>query len=128
MSDTQALRTAVLHLHRELLQIQRTQAERFGGRMSAAETLQAAADDLRFSWLRELSTLLTDLDHARSAGDEEQVVAAVERARALLDPPDAESAFGARYLNVLQEHPEAVLAHRDVTAVLARLPRGSDDR
>jgi len=127
MTETQALRTALLHLHRELLQVQRVQAERFGGRMSAAETLQAAADDLRFSWLRELSTLVTELDQARSAGDEEQVAAGVERARALLDPPDAESSFGARYLRVLQEHPEAVLAHRDVTAALARLPRASGD-
>ena len=128
MTETQALRTALLHLHRELLQVQRTEAERFGGRMSAAETLQAAADDLRFSWLRELSTLVTELDQARSAGDGEQVAACVERARALLDPPDAESSFGARYLKVLQEHPAAVLAHRDVTAALARLPRASDDR
>jgi hypothetical protein len=127
MIDTQALRAALLHLHRELLQIQRAEAERFGGRMTAAETLQAAADDLRFSWLRELSTLVTELDQARSAGDEEGVAASVERARALLDPPDAESGFGARYLRVLQEHPEAVLAHRDVTAALAGLPRGGGD-
>jgi len=34
----------------------RIQAERFGGRMSSSELLQAAADDLRFSWLKELSS------------------------------------------------------------------------
>ena len=123
MSETQALRAALLNLHRELLQVQRAEAERFGGRMTAAETLQAAADDLRFSWLRELSTLITELDAARSAGDEQQVAAGVERAAALLDPPDPSSAFGARYLSVLQDHPAAVLAHRDVTAALAGLPR-----
>jgi hypothetical protein len=120
VTDTQTLRSALLTLHRELLQIQRGEAERFGGRMTAAETLQAAADDLRFSWLRELSTLIGEFDQARSAGDEEQVAAAVGRVAALLDPPDPESAFGARYLRVLQEHPAAVLAHRDVTAALAR--------
>ena len=123
MSETQALRAALLNLHRELLQVQRAEAERFGGRMTAAETLQAAADDLRFSWLRELSTLITELDAARSAGDEQQVAAGVERAAALLDPPDPSSAFGARYPSVLQDHPAAVLAHRDVTAALAGLPR-----
>jgi hypothetical protein len=121
MSDTDALRAALLHLHRELLQVQRVQVEQFGGRMSAGELLQAAADDLRFSWLRELSMLLTELDLARSAGDAPREAAAVERARALLDPPDPETSFGARYLRVLQEHPAAVLAHRDVTAALARL-------
>ena len=121
MTEIQPLRAALLHLHRELLQIQRGEAERFGGRMTAAETLQAAADDLRFSWLRELSTLITELDQARSDDDPQQVSAGVERARALLDPPDPDSAFGARYLTVLQDHPAAVLAHRDVTAALAPL-------
>jgi hypothetical protein len=121
MSETDALRGALLHLHRELLQVQRVQVEQFGGRMSAGELLQAAADDLRFSWLRELSMLLTELDLARSAGDAPQEAAAVERARALLDPPDPETSFGARYLRVLQEHPSAVLAHRDVTAALVGL-------
>ena len=121
MLDTQALRTALLNLHRELLQVQRAEAERFGGRMSASETLQAAADDLRFSWLRQLSALVTEMDQARSSGDEQQVAAGVERARALLDPPDPDTAFGARYLRVLQDHPAAVLAHRDVTAALAVL-------
>ncbi len=45
-------------------------------------------------------------------------------ARALLAPPDPDSSFGARYLRVLQEHPAAVLAHRDVTAALAHLSDG----
>ena len=120
MRDTHALRTALLSLHRELLRAQRIEVERFGGRMSAGETLQAAADDLRFSWLRTLSELVGELDEARSAGDEQRVAASVERAGALLDPPDPESGFGARYLRVLQEQPGAVLAHRDVTAALAR--------
>ena len=121
MTEIQSLRAALLHLHRELLQVQRGEAERFGGRMTAAETLQAAADDLRFSWLRELSTLITELDQARSDGDPQQVAAGVERARALLAPPDPDSSFGARYLTVLQDPPAAVLAHRDVTAALAPL-------
>jgi hypothetical protein len=121
MSEIDALRTALLTLHRELLQLQRVEAERFGGRMSAAETLQAAAEDLRFSWLRTLSELISELDRARSDDDERQLGVSVERVAALLDPPDPDSAFGARYLSVLQTHPEAVLAHRDVTAALARL-------
>ena len=72
-------------------------------------------------------TLITGLDQARSASDEQQVAASVERASALLDPPDPDSSFGARYLRVLQEHPATVLAHRDVTAALARLTDASGD-
>lgn len=120
------MRDALLALHGELLAEQRIQAERLGGRMSASEVLQAAADDLRFDWLKELSELIAALDQARAEKDAGATEAAIARARGLLDPPDPGTAFGARYLRALQDHPGVVLAHRDVTAALAtpgRRPR-----
>ena len=122
MADTKPLRDALLELHRRLLELQRVQAERLGGRMSAAEVLQAATEDLRFSWLQELSQLVAALDHARAEEDAAGVEAAIDRARGLLAPPDGSTAFGARYLRALQDHPDVVFAHRDVTAALERLP------
>jgi hypothetical protein len=121
MTQTIALdaRPALLELHRVLLQAQRAQAERFGGRMSATEVLQAATEDLRFSWLTHLSELIAALDQARADADEEAVAAAYDRARELIAPPDPETAFGRRYLLALQDHPEVVFAHRDATAALA---------
>ena len=115
---SEPLRRVLLELHRELLEAQRIHAERFGGRMSAGEALQAATDDLRFNWLKQLSELIAALDQARADEDIEGEEAAVARARALLAPPDADTAFGARYLQALQDHPGVVLAHRDVMAVL----------
>ena len=115
MSD---LRPALLELHRLLLEAQRVQTERFGGRLTSAELLQAAADDLRFGWLKQLSELIATLDQARADGDEAAQAAAIARAKQLLAPPDPGTAFGARYLRALQDHPEVVLAHRDVTAAL----------
>jgi hypothetical protein len=115
MSD---LRPALLELHRLLLEAQRVEVERFGGRLTSAELLQAAADDLRFSWLKQLSELIATLDQARADGDEAAQDAAIARAKELLAPPDPDTAFGARYLRALQDHPEVVLAHRDVTAAL----------
>jgi hypothetical protein len=112
-------RTALLELHRQLLEAQRQEAERFGGRMTATEVLQAAADDLRFSWLKQLSELIATLDQARADDDDAAQVAAIARARELLAPPDPDTPFGARYLRALQDHPGVVLAHRDVTAALS---------
>ena len=120
MIDVDDLRRRLLDLHRELLESQRIEAERFGGRMSASEVLQAAADDLRFSWLKSLSEPIAELDQARAEGDAAAATAAIARLRELLDPPDPDTAFGARYLRALQDHPGVVLAHRDVTAALAR--------
>jgi len=116
--DTTMARAALLELHRQLLHAQRLQAERFGGRMSASEFLQAAAEDLRFGWLTQLSELIASLDQARSDEDAEAIESALAQARALLCPPDAESAFGRRYLQALQDHPAVVFAHRDATRML----------
>ena len=120
-ADLTSLRRALLELHRELLEAQRIEAERFGGRMSASETLQAAVDDLRFSWIRTVSALISELDEALGADDPEGQAAVdgvVRRARQLFVPPDPDTPFGARYLRALQDHPGIVLAHRDVVAAL----------
>jgi hypothetical protein len=105
--DQTNIRGALLELHRRLLQAQRVEVERFGGRMTPGELLQAAAEDLRFSWLRELSQLLAEPELE------------LDRAQELIAPPSAETAFGSRYLHFLQAFPEVVLAHRDATAALA---------
>src|SRR3954453_15884642 len=116
MTDTSVARRALMELHRVLLNAQRIQAERFGGRISSSQLLQAAAADLRFSWLKELSSAIAALDQAHADEDLAGARAAVARARALLDPPDPDTAFGGRYLRALQEDPDVVFAHRDVTA------------
>src|SRR3954471_22761598 len=105
MTDTSVARRALIELHRVLLNAQRIQAERLGGRMSSSELLQAAADDLRFSWLKELSCVIAALDQAHPDQDSAGAWAAIARARALLDPPDADTALGARYLRALQTTP-----------------------
>ncbi len=117
MTDPNALRRALLELHRVLLNARRIQAERFGGRMSSSEVLQAAADDLRFSWLKELSSLIATLDQAQADDDAAGAQAAVARAR-MLHPPDPATAFGARYLRALQDDPDA---HERLAAALVEL-------
>jgi hypothetical protein len=86
--------------------------------MSSSELLQAAAEDPRFNWIGELSSLISALDEAVADEDPADVDAAVDRARQLLDPPAADTPFGARYLRALQDHPDVVLAHRDVGRAL----------
>jgi hypothetical protein len=116
LTNTQTARTALLELHRHLLEAQRVEVERLSGRMTANELLQAATADLRFSWLQELSEPIAALDAARAegeAGDQQ-----LARVRGLIASPDPETPFGARYLRSLQEHPAVVFAHRDALAAL----------
>jgi hypothetical protein len=88
MPDVVAIRRSLLELHRQLLEAERIQAERFGGRMSSGAVLQAATEDWRFGWLKELSELVAALDQARADDDAAATEAAVARARALFAPPD----------------------------------------
>ena len=112
------LRRSLLELHRLLLEHQRRQVEKINGRMSPGELLQAATQDLRFSWINELFEPIAALDAAVSDGDDAAAETAVERVRALVVEPDPEGAFGRRYLQVLQEEPGVVLVHSRVTAAL----------
>lgn len=113
-----SLRRALLALHGELLEEQRRSAERFDGRMGAAEVLQAATQDFRFSWLGTLSALIAELDATRDEEDAAQHADALDRLRTLLVAPDPATTFGGRYLRALQDHPAVVFAHRDVVAAL----------
>jgi hypothetical protein len=116
--DVAAARTALLELHRRLLQAQRIQAERYGGRMNPAELLKAATEDPSFRWLSQLLGLVAELDQARADEDADAAQAALAKAVTLLAAPDPDTEFGARYLQVMQDHPEVVFAHRDAKAVL----------
>lgn len=112
------LRRTLLKLHRLLLEHQRRQVEKITGRMSPGQLLQAATQDLRFSWINELFEPIAALDAAVSDGDEAAAEVAVTRIRALVLEPDPEGSFGRRYLEVMQADPEVVLVHREVTAEL----------
>ena len=118
MADVTTVRNALLDLHRELLQAQRFLVERFAGRMSSSELLQAATEDLRFAWLVELSQRLAELDQAIADDEHDAAKAVVAKTRELLSPPDPGTAFGTRYLRALQDHPEVVMAHAALMAAL----------
>jgi hypothetical protein len=117
------VRPHLLALHRELLEAERADMERFQGRLSSAEFLQIATDSLRLAWLAPVTELIVEIDEmlAGEPGpeDAEDAAALVGRARALFAPPDAETPFGRRYLGLLQRHPAVVMAHSALVRSLA---------
>jgi hypothetical protein len=48
----------------------------------------------------------------------DQAGALIDRARALVAPPSAETPFGRRYLGMLQRHPDVVMAHSSLLQTL----------
>jgi hypothetical protein len=119
------LRKGLLHLHKTLLDWERAAYERVHGRASAAELLKLIVEDAQFAWLRPISDLIVRIDETVETEDADpsvessaEVEALVARARELVAPADAPTSHAQRYLAALQEHPDAVFAHRAVTTVL----------
>lgn len=115
------LRKALLHLHKTLLDWERAAYERVHGRVSAGELLKIIVEDPHFAWLRPISELIVRIDVAVDAEDGDTTVdveALAARARDLVTPDEAGTPQARRYLAALQEHPDAVFAHRGVTGVL----------
>lgn len=122
-----AVRPQLLELHRQLLEAERADMERFQGRLTGAEFLQIATDSLRLAWLGPISELIVEIDEklegkgreSEDAGAEDAAGALIDRARALVAPPNAETPFGRRYLGMLQRHPGVVMAHSALLQALA---------
>jgi hypothetical protein len=116
-----ALRPRLLDLHRQLLEAERVDLERYGGRLTGAEFLQIASQSFRLAWLRPLSELIAAIDEALDADDAETAdtpESLVARVRALVAPPDAGTPFGRRYLAMLQVSPGVVMAHSALVQAL----------
>ena len=115
------LRKALLHLHKTLLDWERAAYERVHGRASASELLKVIVEDPQFAWLRPISELIVRIDETVDNEAEDtpaDVNAIVARARAVVAADEAGPPNAQRYYAALQEHPDAVMAHRAVTRVL----------
>ena len=118
----EAARPALLGLHAALLDAERIERERVRGTMPRGAWYAAVLEDEALAWLRPLSQLVSGLEEAMAEAVRTETpmeAAAIEdfarRARACLTP-------GPRYLELLQAHPEVILAHRDAVRALPALP------
>ena len=115
------LRQALLRLHKTLLDWERSAYERIHGRVSSSELLQAIVEDRQFGWLHPISELIVHIDQTVETELPEsgaEIGAIVARARTVTAADEAGTPNAQRYHTALQEHPDAVFAHRDVTNVL----------
>ena len=115
------LRKALLHLHKTMLDWERSAYERVHGRVAAGELLKVIVEDSQFAWLRPISELIVRIDETVETENEDGAVdvdALIARARDVVAPAEVSAPNAQRYLAALQDHPDAVFAHRAVTNVL----------
>lgn len=119
------LRQGLLKVHKLLLDLERLGYERARGKISNSyEFLQLVLKDPWFEWLRRLSELIVQIDETLDAVDsdkpltEEDASALISRARVLLTPAETGSEFQKNYFLSLQQSPDVVLLHAQVTKLL----------
>ena len=117
-----AIRAALLHLHKTLLERERDVYEREHGKIgSSYEYLNLVMHDHSFAWLRLLSELIVQIDEAldrRETPSEATAIALIQQSRLLLTPNEDGAEFQRKYFASVQESPEVVLAHAEFARVL----------
>jgi|SRR5690242_10424799 hypothetical protein len=126
--DLRTLNTRLLALHAVLLDIERRAWEETYGPTNPVQLLRLLIDDPHFAWLRPLSGIIAQIDEALDPR-------ALDPRERTSKPPDTQSLFAAtqtllrssadptfhaKYVDVLQRSPEAVIAHADVVKILSR--------
>lgn len=115
------LRRGLLALHKALLDRERAGYERLNGRQSPGQWLRVVIADPQLAWLRPLSELIVRFDLLLDTEEDhsaQELVSLLAQARELVVPDEAGNDYARRYHAALQEYPDAVFAHRDVTATL----------
>lgn len=115
-----ALREALLHIHKSLLEMERRAYEKEHGKVTAGELFRLVVDDPQFSWLHNISEFVVRIDEALASeegvSDTDSHVA-ISLARKIFAPSEAGDGFQKKYFDAIQKDPAVVMEH----AQLARL-------
>jgi hypothetical protein len=115
------LRIKLLHLHKLLLDTERVTYEQVRGQVSRGELLQLVINHDQFAWLHRLSELILQINellHADEPVTSEEITALATDLRTLLTPDELGNDFAIKYDAAFQRHPDVILAHADVMALL----------
>jgi hypothetical protein len=111
----------LMRLHRLLLDRERLAYEEQHGPVPSRDLFNLLLHDEGFAWLRPLSGMIARIDELVDAADpltEDDARRLLQEAHALLKS-DAQDVFHDRYRDALQQSPDVVMAHADVSKILS---------
>ncbi|HEY9803291.1 MAG TPA: hypothetical protein V6D25_23305 [Leptolyngbyaceae cyanobacterium] len=116
------LRNKLLKLHKVLLDAERITYEQTSGRISSGELLQLVISHEQFAWLHSISEVIVQIDEILTADEpisSDNIKQLMIDIRTLLSPSEDGNTFARKYYTALQGEPGAVLAHAEVSQLLA---------
>src|SRR5262249_17032822 len=127
ISRLEALRHALLELHKTLLDAQRVRYEREHGRVeTTGELLDLVLRDASFEWLRGLSALiprLAELAESQAQGAGAEMRGVIDRLRTLVRF-EGNAGFTVPYREIVDAVPDALVAHVRFSRLLAEFGAG----
>ena len=113
------LSSRLVRLHKVLLDRERRTYEGAHGSIPSGELFRLLLHDERFAWLRDLSAMIAHIDELADAdGFVDEDVQRMFRDAYRLLKSGGDGEFQARYRDALQDSPDAVMAHAEVSRVL----------
>ena len=118
-----AVRHALLELHKAMIEAQRIVYERGHGRISTPAEFLGLLEHPEFDWIRALSALIAQLDEwsedpeATGAAGLDDVIAAL---RSLLQRDGTNAKFSPRYWEMIDSTPDVLVAHVKLTRLLGK--------
>jgi hypothetical protein len=117
------VRLRLLRLHKMLLDQERAEFEKVYGSVTSGQLLQLVINHEQFAWLHSISELVVRIDEmfdAENPMTSEEAKAFLAEAGNLLSPAGYQDSFKRKYYDALQSNPDVVLAHSELTSLLAR--------
>lgn len=118
------VRSAILDLHKTLLNSERTAYERlYGPVRSTGEFFQLVVDSEWFAWLRPLSQFIVKMDDVLMSKEPvppEQATHLLEEARLMLQPNEFGTPLEKGYFQAIQRDPDIAQKYASVKQLLAQ--------
>ncbi len=107
------LRNLLLEQHKLLLHRERDEYEKTHGPIAGTGAFLALVlEDPHFAWLKQISTLVIEIDEAvsrRSKAEQQVADAMITQVREMMRPREQGTDFQVRYYHALQDSPDIVI-------------------
>ena len=117
------LRDVLLEQHKLLLDRERAEYEKVNGPVaSRGSLLTLVLGDPHFAWLKQISTLVVEIDEAlsrRSKAGQPEADALTAQAREIMQPREHGTDFQVRYDRAVQDSPDVVILQCRIERLLS---------
>jgi hypothetical protein len=119
-------RDLLLKLHKSMLDLEREVYEGLNGPLAPAQFVNLLMEDEDFSWLRNFSTLIVEIDEmfaAKTSIEPGMIEANLGKVRELVEMKDPDEYFMAKYQFAIQRSPDSAGLHSQLKTILSDTAR-----